>query len=149
MDRGYKAILIGVGHIGNALIDNFDFSEWGFDLVRAFDIDKEKIGKEYSGVVVDSSENLVSFIQNNKIDVAVLCVSKEAAVEVTKLLSENGVNAIWNFTNVEVVGPESTAIVENVHFSDSLLSLSYFISEEKDSKAAHEARLAKAVKTEP
>ena len=38
MDRGYKAVLIGVGHIGRALIDNFLFSEWGIDLVQAFDV---------------------------------------------------------------------------------------------------------------
>lgn len=144
MDRNYKAILIGVGHIGNALIDNFSFSEWGFELVRAFDIDKEKIGKEYSGILVSSSDEMVSFLEENKIDVAVLCVSKEAAPQVTKVLTENGVNAIWNFTNVEIVEPGSSVIVENVHFSDSLLSLSYFISEENDAKAAREARIAKA-----
>ena len=144
MDRNYKAILIGVGHIGNALIDNFSFSEWGFELVRAFDIDKEKIGKEYSGILVSSSDEMVSFLEENKIDVAVLCVSKEAAPQVTKVLEENGVNAIWNFTNVEIVEPGSSVIVENVHFSDSLLSLSYFISEENDAKAAREARIAKA-----
>ena len=144
MDRNYKAILIGVGHIGNALIDNFSFSEWGFELVRAFDIDKEKIGKEYSGILVSSSDEMVSILKENKIDVAVLCVSKEAAPQVTKVLEENGVNAIWNFTNVEIVEPGSSVIVENVHFSDSLLSLSYFISEENDAKAAREARIAKA-----
>ena len=144
MDRNYKAILIGVGHIGNALIDNFSFSEWGFELVRAFDIDKEKIGKEYSGILVSSSDEMVSFLEENIIDVAVLCVSKEAAPQVTKVLTENGVNAIWNFTNVEIVEPGSSVIVENVHFSDSLLSLSYFISEENDAKAAREARIAKA-----
>lgn len=144
MDRSYKAILVGVGHIGNALIDNFSFSEWGFELVRAFDIDKEKIGKEYSGILVSSSDEMVSFLRENKIDVAVLCVSKEAAPQVTKVLTENGVNAIWNFTNVEIVEPGSSVIVENVHFSDSLLSLSYFISEENDAKAAREARIAKA-----
>ncbi len=52
-------------------------------------------------------------------------------------------NAIWNFTNVELTAPESSTIVENIHFSDSLLSLSYYISEDNDEKAARAARMNK------
>ena len=51
--------------------------------------------------------------------------------------------AIWNFTNVELTEPNSGTIVENVHFSDSLLSLSYYVSEridERNARAAREAR---------
>ena len=62
MDRGYKAVLIGVGHIGRALIDNFCFSEWGFDLVQAFDVDEDLIGKEFSGVHVSSMEDLTAYL---------------------------------------------------------------------------------------
>ena len=41
MDRGYTAILVGVGNIGHALTDNFCFSEWGFSLRAAFDVKPE------------------------------------------------------------------------------------------------------------
>ena len=51
--------------------------------------------------------------------------------------------AIWNFTNVELTEPNSPTLVENVHFSDSLLSLSYFVSERKDERAAKAARVEK------
>ncbi len=73
-------------------------------------------------------------------DVAVLTVPKEAAVPVTEMLTANGVEAIWNFTNVELTEPNSTTLVENVHFSDSLLSLSYFVAEREDERAARVAR---------
>lgn len=144
MDRGYNAILLGVGHIGHALMDNFCFSEWGFNLVHAFDVNPELIGKEISGVPVSSAEKLGEYLDNNKVDVAVLTVPKEAAIAVTEELTSHGVSAIWNFTNVEITEPDSPFIVENVHFSDSLLSLSYFISEENDAKAAREAKAIKA-----
>ena len=144
MDRGYTAILLGAGNIGHALMDNFCFAEWGFTLLCAFDIDPELIGKEFSGIKVYDESELEDFLANNKVDVAVLTVPKKAALSVTEMLTSHGVNAIWNFTNVELTEPDSPIIVENVHFSDSLLSLSYFISDENDTRAAREARNAKA-----
>ena len=134
MDRGYSAVLIGVGHIGRALIDNFCFQEWGFNLVQAFDVDPNLVGKEFSGVHVSSMESLSVFLKEHKVDIVVLAVPREAALPTAEMLIDNGVNAIWNFTNVELVGPDSKVIVENVHFSDSLLALSYFVSDAYDSQ---------------
>lgn len=133
-DRGYNAILIGVGNIGHALMDNFCFSEWGFTLICGFDVNPELVGKTINGVNVCGMDQLVEFLHTNKVDVAVLAVPGEAAKPVAEILTENGINAIWNFTNVEIVEPDSEIIVENVHFSDSLLALSYFISEKNDEK---------------
>ena len=64
-------------------------------------------------------------------------------IAVTKRLTDNGIDAIWNFTNLELTEPNSSTIVENIHFSDSLLSLSYYISEDNDEKAARAARMNK------
>ena len=146
MDRGFKAILIGVGNIGHALMDNFCFSEWGFTLAAAFDIDPAIVGTVTNGVMVKSMDELLDYLRSEKIDVAVLTVPKEAASAVAKLLFDNGIGAIWNFTNVELTEPNSPSLVENVHFSDSLLSLSYFVAERYDEEAAHAARLAKSEK---
>ena len=143
MDRGFTAILVGVGNIGHALIDNFCFSEWGFRLTAAFDVKPEIIGTSFNGVPVFSMNELVAYLDENNVDVAVLTVPKEVAVAVAETLTENGVEAIWNFTNVELTEPNSETLVENVHFSDSLLSLSYYVAERKDEKAARAARLEK------
>ena len=143
MDRGFSAILVGVGNIGHALMDNFCFSEWGFTLAAAFDIDPAIVGKTNHGVTVRHMDELLDFLHVHAIDVAVLTVPKEAAAAVAKLLCDNGINAIWNFTNVELTEPNSSTIVENIHFSDSLLSLGYYVAERYDEEAAHAARLAK------
>ena len=143
MDRGFSAILIGVGNLGQALMCNFSFKAWGFDLKAAFDVKPELIGTDYEGVTILDVATLPQYLTENKVDAAVLCVPKAYAVSTTELLTKYGINAIWNFTNVELTAPESSTIVENIHFSDSLLSLSYYISEDIDEKAARAARLNK------
>ena len=143
MDRGFQAILIGVGNIGHALMDNFCFSDWGFRLAAAFDIKPSLIGTEFQGVEIHAMEELADYIRLNPVDVAVLAVPKEAAVPVARLLTDSGIEAIWNFTNVELTEPNSATIVENIHFSDSLLALSYFVAERKDENEARAARAEK------
>ena len=143
IDRGFNAVLIGVGNIGRALMDNFCFSEWGFQLECAFDIKPELIGTSFKGVPIYSMDYMVEYLQGHHVDVAVLTVPKEVAVSVANALTSNGVEAIWNFTNVELTEPNSPTLVENVHFSDSLLSLSYFVAERKDENAARAARSEK------
>jgi redox-sensing transcriptional repressor len=140
MDRGFSAILIGVGNIGRALMENFCFDDWGIKLAAAFDIKSALIGTEYKGVHIYGMEELENYLRGNQVDIAVLTVPKTAAVGVTETLTANGVDAIWNFTNVELTAPNSSTIVENVHFSDSLLSLSYFVAERRDEAAARQAR---------
>ena len=143
MDRGYRAILIGVGNIGHALMDNFSFADCGVELAAAFDIKESLIGTEFKGVPILAETELEGYLKNNNIALAVLCVPKEVAVNVTKILTDNGIEAIWNFTNMELTEPNSPIIVENVHFSDSLLSLSYFVSERMDEHTAEASRNGK------
>ena len=140
MERGFTAILVGVGNIGRAMMENFCFSDWGVNLAAAFDIKPALIGTEYKGVHIYSMDELEKYLDENKADIAVLTVPKTAAVPVTERLTASGIDAIWNFTNVELTEPNSSTIVENVHFSDSLLSLSYFVAERRDEAAAKAAR---------
>ena len=142
MERGFAAILVGVGNIGRALMENFCFTDWGVNLVAAFDIKPALIGTEYKGVHVYSMEELEGYLAGHAVDIAVLTVPKAAAVPVTERLTASGIDAIWNFTNVELTEPNSSTIVENVHFSDSLLSLSYFVAERREDNAARTAKEA-------
>ena len=140
MDRGFSAILIGVGNIGRALMENFCFGDWGVKLAAAFDVKPALIGTQYKGVPIRSIEELDRYLQENPVDIAVLTVPKAAAMGVTETLTAHGIDAIWNFTNVELTAPNSSTLVENVHFSDSLLSLCYFVAERRDGQAAKQAK---------
>ncbi len=140
MDRGFSAILIGVGNIGRAMMENFCFTDWGVVLAAAFDIKPALIGTDYKGVHIYAMEELERYLDEKHVDIAVLAVPKTAAVSVTEILTAHGIDAIWNFTNVELTEPNSRTIVENVHFSDSLLSLSYYVAERRDEQTAGQAR---------
>ena len=128
IDKGHNAILIGVGNMGKALLCNFGFDSWGFKLCCAFDTNPERVGEDYNGVKVLNMDQLENYLDENRVDVAVLTVPKGAAAEVTKRLAACNIPAIWNFTNVEIEAPGSNTVIEHMHFSDSLLTLSYFIS---------------------
>ena len=143
MDREFRAVLIGTGNIGRALMDNFCFSNWGFNLVAAFDVNPEVVGKDINGITVRSMTELKEFLDSNLIDAAVLTVPQEVAVSVSKTLIDNGIRAIWNFTNAEIAPEDGPVIVENIQFADSLLSLSYRIAARQDDEAAKAAKAAR------
>ena len=144
-DRGFSAILVGVGNLGRALIENFSFTDCGFTLDAAFDINPELIGRSIGGVTIYSGEqdSIEQYIKENHVDVAVLTVPKSVAVSVAEGLEALGVEAIWNFTNVELAAPDTNTIIENMHFSDSLLTLSYYVAERRDEQAAKNGKADK------
>jgi len=125
-------VILGAGNLGRALIENFQFSSNGFRLVAAFDVDPDLIGTELGGVPVYHVDSLESYMKDQKVSVGVLTVPAAAAVSSARLLASCGVEGIWNFTNVELPESEMEDVkFENVHFADSLLTLSYMISEEQ------------------
>lgn len=129
--QGHRAILLGAGNLGRALMENFHFERTGFTLAAAFDIDPSIVGTNLAGVPVMDIEELENYLKREKIDVAVLTVPVRAAQSVTDRLTNCKVRGIWNFTNTELSTPKST-VVENVHFADSLLTLGYMILENKE-----------------
>lgn len=130
IDRGHRAILLGEGNLGRALVENFHFDKNGFKLEAAFDVDPRLVGTRVAGIPVFHADDLEEYLTTHKVDVAVLTVPGRSAQVVADRLVAAGVRGIWNFTNVELSLPPNTSVVENVHFADSLLTLSYMISEE-------------------
>lgn len=144
MNRNYSAVLVGVGNIGRALVENFCFEQYGFTLKAAFDINPDLIGKEMHGIVVHDFSTLDDILADIQPDVAVLCVPKAMANDVANEICSVGVKAIWNFTNTELQVKDADPIIENIHFSDSLLALGYYIAESQDEAEARAAKAKKA-----
>ena len=130
-DAYFSSILIGTGKIGTALLENFGFIVEGYTVLGAFDVSPEMIGKTINGVPVYDMAGLAEFLQKNKVDIAIMTVPRAPAQEIADILVANGVEAIWNFTNSELDVGESGVLVENVHFSDSLLTLNYYLAQKK------------------
>ena len=131
VDEPRRLIIIGAGHLGHALIQNFDFAQGGFRLDTAFDVSDALIGVNVNGVAIRSMDELDGYCAAYHPAVAVLTVPKSAAQETAAKLSALGVEGIWNFTNMEISAADHV-FVENVHFADSLLTLSYRISKQHD-----------------
>ena len=136
--RGYSAILVGAGNLGTALVQNFDFIIEGYVFLGAFDIKPEAIGTQIDGFPIYDVKQLKDFVQEHKVDIAILTVPRHVAQDLTDTLAEAGIRAIWNFTNTELDVGDSGILVENIHFSDSLLVLTYHLAQ-LDDKEKHDA----------
>ena len=131
MDRNYSVILIGAGRIGQSLIENFSFQRYGFRLLGAFEIRKELVGTEIAGVTIADAETQRDFIRENNVDIAILSINRDHAQSVAEELIDCGIKSIWNFTDADLDPGDSGCIIENIHFSDSLLALSYYLTEQE------------------
>ena len=76
MNRDFSVILVGVGNIGRALIENFCFEQYGFHMLAAYDVRPELVGTDISGIRVHDISELPHIFDNNKVDMAVLSVPK-------------------------------------------------------------------------
>ncbi|QSQ07817.1 Redox-sensing transcriptional repressor Rex [Koleobacter methoxysyntrophicus] len=126
----YNCVIIGAGNLGQALANNEDFKKRGFVLKGMFDINPKIVGLKIAGVDVMDIDNLKEFIFTESIDIGVICTPKEAAPDIAKMLCSCKIKGIWNFAPVDLKAPEGV-VVENVHLTDSLFTLSYRIQEQK------------------
>ncbi len=131
MGKGHTAVVLGAGNLGRALMENFHFDRSGFELCAAFDVDPALVGRQVSGVPVYHVDGLEKFLEEHPVSIGVLTVPRGVANHIASRLVAAGVKGIWNFTNIELMVDSAGVIIEDVHFADSLLALSYMISEEQ------------------
>ena len=122
------AVVLGAGNLGRALIENFHFDRSGFTLAAAFDVDPGLVGRELSGTPIYHIDELEHYLAGRPASVGVLTVPRSAATPLAERLVRAGVKGIWNFTNIELSLAAPDVVVEDVHFADSLLTLSYRIT---------------------
>ena len=124
-----KAIMIGAGNLGHAIATHIHFDNRGFDLVGIFDNNPAVIGTKVGGKIVMSSDDLEEFCLKEKPVVAILCIPAEYAAENADKLVSLGIKGFWNFTQYDLVHRYENVAVENVHLSDSLMTLCYQVKE--------------------
>lgn len=128
IDKGHRLIIIGVGHLGHALLQNFDFEKVGFHVDTAFDISPDLVGTRIHDVTIHSMDELEPYVAENQPNVAVLTVPQHVAQPMASRLIDLGIKGFWNFTNVELSTDVPDVFFEDVHFVDTLLTLSYRIT---------------------
>ncbi len=123
-----SCFLVGVGHLGKALIGYSELSRKGLKIIAAFDVNPELAGTELHEIPVYHLDKLSNLLNRMHIHIGIITTPADAAQEVADLLVANGVIAIWNFTPAKLNLPEEI-IVENIDMSSSLAVLSRRVAE--------------------
>lgn len=129
LDRPKSTILIGVGNLGRAVAQHINFESKGFRLIGLFDKKESLVGKMVRNQPIRSIAVLDEFCRENLPDAAILCIPKAAAKSMADQLINLGVKGFWNFSHFDMGTDNPDITVENMHFGDSLMTLSYRMSE--------------------
>lgn len=130
LDEKYNTVIIGAGNIGQAIANYSYFSKLGFNLKGIFDVNPKLIGLKIRDVEIKDIDYLEETLKKDNIDIGIICVPRENAQKVCDILTANKVRGIWNFAPVDLKEVEGV-VIENVHLSESLLTLTYMLKERK------------------
>ena len=133
LDRPKSAILIGAGNLGRAVTMHIHFETKGFRLIGLFDNKESLVGQMIRNMPIRSIATLDEFCRENLPEVAILCIPKEAAMEMAEQLVRLGIKGFWNFSHYDLAMQYPGVTVENMHFGDSLMTLSYRLSNANES----------------
>lgn len=127
-----KTILIGAGNLGKAVASKIFTRKSGFKLVGIFDKNEAMSGKMIQNIPVRHIHYLENFCIDNSPVCAVICIPSNDMKELTDLLCKLGIKSFWNFSNYDIAMAHPEVLVENVHLTDSLMTLSFLTSSENN-----------------
>ena len=128
LNRTYNTIIVGAGNLGQAVANYTSFEKRGFNLKGIFDKNPKLFGITIRDIEIKDVDDLEKFLKAENIDIGILCLPKSQAQGIADVFVKCNIDAIWNFAPTDLDVPEEV-IVENVHLSESLFTLSYRLNE--------------------
>jgi len=125
-DNQTKAVLVGAGSLGTALLGYHGFQNLGFRIVGAFDHDPKIVGKWVHGRKVQTIDQLIPFVRRGEILLGVLTVPAAAAQKTAEGMVRAGIKGIWNFTPVKLELP-ADILIQKEDLAEGLAVLSHRI----------------------
>ena len=122
------AVIVGAGHLGQALLHYRGFESYGLNIIAAFDADTSVIGTCINGTKIFAINEMVEFCQRLKVNLGIITVPAEYAQGVCDKMIESGILAIWNFAPVHLNVPEHI-LVQNENMAASFAILSKHLEE--------------------
>ena len=119
-----NAIIVGVGHLGEAFLNYQGFSKRGLNIVAGFDVDDKKVGYEINDKPIYHIDRLNDLVSQLNISIAILTCPAQVAQKMADLLTRAGIKGIWNFAPIHLHASDDV-VIENVDLSASLAILSY------------------------
>ena len=106
----HKAFLFGVGSLGAALLRDSGLHHFGLEIVAAFDVNPELVGKDLNGIPIYHSEDFEAKMKEYDVNIGVLTVPINIAQEITDKMVDGGIKAVWNFTPFRIRVPENIVV---------------------------------------
>ena len=106
----HKAFLIGVGSLGAALLRDSGLHHFGLEIVAAFDVNPELVGKDLNGIPIFHSDDFETKMKEYDVNIGVLTVPINIAQEITNKMVDGGIKAVWNFTPFRIRVPENIVV---------------------------------------
>lgn len=126
IDHDWPSALIGLGHLGQALVRYRGFAMRGFQIVALFDSDSAKVGRDFDGLNVLPMDALAATVAERRIALALLAVPADAAQEVANRAVACGVSGLLNFAPLPLAVPAHVSVV-SVDLSVQLEHLAYMV----------------------
>ena len=134
LHMGRKAILIGAGNLGRALVTHMSFETRGFKLIAIFDKKESLTGQMVQGFPIRNIDGLDEFCRANLPEIAILCIPRAETPDIAEQLIHLGIKGFWNFSHYDLSVKYPDLPVENVHLGDSLMTLCYNVKEYLEKK---------------
>ena len=106
----HKAFLFGVGSLGAALLRDSGLHRFGLEIVAAFDVNPELVGKDLNGIPIFHSDDFETKMKEYDVNIGVLTVPINIAQEITNKMVDGGIKAVWNFTPFRIRVPENIVV---------------------------------------
>jgi redox-sensing transcriptional repressor len=129
LSQDWNVVLVGVGHLGQAIARYSGFGEKGIHIVGLFDADPQKIGTEFNGLTIRNITEISVVAREHNVRMAIVAVSADRAQEVVNMLVKAGVQAILNYAPVSVQVP-SGVWVRHIDPVSLLHSMTYYLARE-------------------
>lgn len=125
LDTGHRAVLVGVGNLGSALLAFPGFRAYGFEIAAAFDIDRRKIGRRKAGVLIEDIGAL-GHLSARGIQLGIIAVPETASQEIADALVQAGVKGILNFSPRHLTVPRGIKVI-TIDIAMDLARLPYYV----------------------
>ncbi len=106
----HKAVVLGVGSLGGALLSDSGLEQFGLKIFAGFDVNENVIGSKINNIPVYNIDNFGEYNKEINADIAILTVPPDNAQEIADFAIKNGIRAIWNFTPFRIRVPEHTVL---------------------------------------
>ncbi|QIK82576.1 redox-sensing transcriptional repressor Rex [Sanguibacter sp. HDW7] len=110
LSDAHRVVVVGAGHLGQAVARYGGLRARGFEVVALTDVDPEVVGTVVGGVRVRHEDELADVVRSTAATMAVLAVPSDAAQPSLDALAAAGVRSVLSFVPGQLVVPDGVAL---------------------------------------